>query len=53
VSERYGTRSSTVLLWDRNGGVSVEERTWIPVPGDGVQPGQVVKQTFAVLVRTR
>jgi uncharacterized protein with NRDE domain len=48
VSEHYGTRSSTVLLWDRRGKVSVEERTWIPADGIQVRNGPVVKETFTV-----
>jgi uncharacterized protein with NRDE domain len=32
TSSTYGTRSSTLLLWDRNGNIEFFERTFIPGP---------------------
>lgn len=37
TSSTYGTRSSTILLWDRNGNIEFTERTFIPRQGNIVK----------------
>jgi uncharacterized protein with NRDE domain len=37
TSSTYGTRSSTILLWDRNGNIEFSERTFTPGKGEIVK----------------
>jgi len=48
ASEVYGTRSSTLLLWQRSGRIALEERTWLPDGGGGARPGGAVRREFSV-----
>jgi uncharacterized protein with NRDE domain len=47
TSSTYGTRSSTVLLWDRNGNIEFFERTFFPGPG-GIVKNETQHFSFSI-----